>query len=58
MKWEYHFIYVFSVELFTPYNVYTERYLEIIQRRKEVKSKTLEARRDDNRSARKQGHGL
>ena len=42
----------------TPYDVYTGRHLEIIQRRKEVKSKTLEARRDYNRTAREQGHGL
>lgn len=42
----------------TPYDVYTGRYLEIIQRRKGVKSKTLEARRDYNRTARKQGHSL
>ena len=41
----------------TPYDVYTGRYLEIIQRRKEVKSKTLKARRDYNRTAREQGHG-
>jgi len=41
----------------TPYDVYTGRHLEIIQRRKEVKSKTLEARRDYNRTAREQGHG-
>ena len=42
----------------TPYDVYTGRHLEIIQRRKEVKSRTLEARRDYNRTARKQGDGL
>jgi len=42
----------------TPYDVYTGRHLEIIQRRKEVKSKTLEVRRDYNRTAREQGHGL
>jgi putative transposase len=42
----------------TPYDVYSGRYLEIIQKRKEVKSKTLEARRDYNRIAREQGHGL
>jgi len=41
----------------TPYDVYTGRHLEIIQRRKEVKSKTLAVRRDYNRSAREQGHG-
>ena len=42
----------------TPYDVYTGRHLEIRRRRKEVKSKTLEARRDYNRTAREQGHGL
>jgi len=42
----------------TPYDVYTGRHLEIIKRRKEVKSKTLEARRGYNRTARKKGHGL
>jgi transposase InsO family protein len=42
----------------TPYDVYTGRHLEIIQRRKEVKSRTLEVRRDYNRTARGQGHGL
>jgi transposase InsO family protein len=41
----------------TPYDVYAGRHLEIIQRRKEVKSKTLEARRDYNKAAREQGHG-
>jgi transposase InsO family protein len=42
----------------TPYDVYTGRHLEIIQRRKEVKSRTLEARKDYNRTAREQGHRL
>jgi putative transposase len=42
----------------TPYDVYTGKHLEIIQRRKEVKQRTLEARRDYNRTAREQGHGL
>ena len=42
----------------TPYDVYTGKQHEIIQRRKEVKSKTLEIRRDYNRTAREQGHGL
>ena len=42
----------------TPYDVYTGRHLEIIQRRKEVKSKTLAARRDYNRTARDKGHSL
>jgi len=38
----------------TPYDVYTGRYLEIIRRRKEAKSKTLQERRDYNRAAREQ----
>jgi hypothetical protein len=42
----------------TPYDVYTGRHLEIIRRRKEAKSKTLEARRDYNRTARDKGHRL
>ena len=42
----------------TPYDVYTGRHLEIIRKRKEAKSKTLKARRDYNRTAREQGHGL
>jgi putative transposase len=42
----------------TPYDVYTGRRLEILQRRKEIKSKTLATRRDYNRTAREQGHGL
>jgi transposase InsO family protein len=37
----------------TPYDVYTGRHLEILKRRKEVKSKTLEARKSYNRTARK-----
>jgi transposase InsO family protein len=42
----------------TPYDVYTGRHFEIIQRRKEAKSKTLQARKDYNRAAREQGNGL
>jgi putative transposase len=42
----------------TPYDVYTGRHLEIIQRRKEAKSKTRETRRDYNRTARRQEHAL
>ncbi len=42
----------------TPYDVYTGRHLEIIQRRREVKSRTLEARRYYNRVAREQGKSL
>jgi hypothetical protein len=40
---------------FTPYDVYTGRHLEIIQRRKEVKSRALEARKGYNMTAR-EGH--
>ena len=40
----------------TPYDVYTGKHHKIIQRRKEVKSRTLEARRDYNRSARKESN--
>jgi transposase InsO family protein len=42
----------------TLYDVYTGRYLEIIQKRKEAKSRTLQVRRDYNRTAREQGSGL
>jgi transposase InsO family protein len=44
----------------TPYDVYTGRHIEIMKKRKEAKSKTLEARRNYNRVARNQenGHGL
>ena len=40
------------------YDIYMGRYLEILQRRKEVKSKILATRRDDNKTAREQGHRL
>jgi len=43
---------------FTPYDVFTGRYLEIIQQRKEAKSRTLQVRRDYNRTTREQGNGL
>jgi putative transposase len=42
----------------TPYDVYTGKHLEIIQRRKEAKNRTLQIRRDYNRTARKQGNSL
>jgi hypothetical protein len=42
----------------TPYDVYTGRYLEIIQKRKEAKSRTLQVRWDYNRTPREQGNGL
>lgn len=41
----------------TPYDVYTGRHFEIIQRRREVKGRTLEARKNYNRTAREQGQG-
>ncbi len=34
----------------TPYDVYTGRHLEILQRRKESKSRTLQAREDHNKT--------
>ena len=40
----------------TPYDVYTGRHHEIIQRRKEAKSRTSEDRRDYNRNARKESN--
>jgi transposase InsO family protein len=42
----------------TPYDVYVGRHLEVIQRRKEAKSVTLQTRKDYNRIAREQKHGL
>jgi len=42
----------------TPYDVYTGKQYEIIQRRKEVKSRTLEVRKDYNRNTRNQGQSL
>ena len=36
----------------TPYDVYTGRYLKVIQRRKEAKNKTLQVRMDYNKTAR------
>jgi len=42
----------------TPYDIYTGRHLEIIQKRKEAKSKTLAERKNYNRTARGQGSGL
>ncbi len=40
----------------TPHAVYTGTHIEIIQKRKEVKSRTLAARRDYNRTARKESN--
>ena len=42
----------------TPYDVYTGKHLKIIEKRKEVKTETLEARRNYNKTARGQGHIL
>jgi putative transposase len=42
----------------TPYDVYTGRHLEVLRSRKEAKSRTLQSRRDYNRTAREQGSGL
>jgi transposase InsO family protein len=41
-----------------PYDVYTGRHVEIMNRRKEVKNRTLRARKDYNRTAKEQGNGL
>jgi transposase InsO family protein len=40
----------------TPHDVYTGRHLEILRKRKEAKSRTLQGRRDYNRAAREQGN--
>jgi hypothetical protein len=42
----------------TPYDVYTGRHLEIIQKRKEAKSRTLAERKNYNRIAREQDSDL
>ena len=42
----------------TPYDVYTGRHLNVMQRRKEVKIRTLNARMNYNRTIRKQGNGV
>ena len=42
----------------TPYDVYSGRHLEIIQRRKEAKNRTLQTRKDYNRTVREQGNGI
>ena len=39
----------------TPYDVYTDRHHEILRRRKETKSRTLQARKSYNNAARRQG---
>ena len=42
----------------TPYDVYTGKHLVIMKRRKEAKVRTLQRRKDYNRTAREQGNGL
>ena len=42
----------------TPHDVYSGKHLEILQRRKEAKDRTLQARRDYNRTAREQEQAL
>jgi transposase InsO family protein len=42
----------------TPYDVYTGRHVAILESRKEAKSRTLQARKDYNRTTREQGKGL
>ena len=42
----------------TPYDVYTGGHLEIIQKRKEAKNRTLAERKNYNRIAREQDSGL
>ena len=42
----------------TPHDVYIGKHFEIIQRRKEAKSRTLQVRKDYNRTAREQGGDL
>ena len=42
----------------TPYDVYTGRHLKVIKRRKEAKNRTLQTRREYNRTAREQNSGL
>jgi len=42
----------------TPHDVYSGKHFEITQRRKEAKSRTLQTRKDYNRSAREQGDDL
>ena len=42
----------------TPYDVYTGRHLGIIQKRREVKSKTLQLRKNYNRTVRERSSSL
>jgi hypothetical protein len=42
----------------TPYDVYTGRHLNVMQRRKEVKIRTLQARTHHKNTIREQGNGL
>jgi hypothetical protein len=46
-----------SGQMIAP-DVYTGRHLEVIERRKEAKNRTLQTRRDYNRIAREQHSGL
>ena len=41
-----------------PFGIYTGRHPEIIQKKKEAKSRTFAERKDYNRIAREQGSGL
>jgi hypothetical protein len=47
-----------SISDVTPYDVYTGRRTEIMQRRKEAKNRTFQVRRDYNRAVREQGNSL
>jgi len=42
----------------TPYDAYVGQHLEILQRRKEAKRKTVETRLEYNRTIREQSSGL
>ena len=55
---QHHVISIKELGDVTPYDVYTGRHLEVIRRRKEAKNRTLQARKDYNRTAREQGSGL
>ena len=41
-----------------PHDVYTGRHLEVLKRRKEIRSRTLQTRKNYNTTAREQGDGL
>ena len=42
----------------TPYDIYTGRHTEVLQRRKEARSKTSQMRKVYNKIAREQDNGL